>query len=85
MNVSVSKRWNNSHEKSAVGSGAAKKVPYALHRVLREILDAVASKVAVSTSVPQTPVDKELGKLVYGSASPQWVREFMLERDMSLR
>ena len=85
MNVSVPKRSKHSDEMSAFGSGSAQKVPYAVYTVLHEILKTVTSKVPVSTSVLQPPVNKELEKLGYGSVTQHWLPEFTLQRDMSFR
>ena len=85
MNVSVPKRWKYSDEKSAFGSGSAKRVPDAVYTVLHEILKAATSKVPVSTSVLQPLVSKELEKLGFESVSWRWVRRFMLQGEMSYR
>ena len=51
MNVSVPKLWTYSDEKSACGSGAAKKVPCDVYIVLHDILNTVASKVPGARAV----------------------------------
>ena len=68
------KRWKYSDEKSAFGSGAAKRVPDAVYSVLNEILKALTSKVPVSTAVLQLLANKEHEKLGFESVSRQWVR-----------
>ena len=85
MNVSVPKLWKYSDEKSAFGSGSAKRVPDAVYTVLREILKAATSKLLVSSSVLQLLANKELEKLGFESVSRRWVQRFMHQGEMSFR